>query len=65
MNFDFHFSLSYWTAVTFKNTYKAFIAKILGRICQENLFGIFVTRVGADNEYNFDRYAAEAYNMAQ
>jgi hypothetical protein len=53
------------TAVTFINTGKAFIAKILGRICQENLFGIFMTRLGVDNEYSFDRYVAEPYNIAQ
>jgi hypothetical protein len=41
LNFDFHFFISNRTAVTFINTDKAFIAKTLWLVCQENLFRIF------------------------
>ena len=41
MNFDVHFLSPSRTAITVINTGKAFIGKILGRYCQEDLFGFF------------------------
>jgi cell shape-determining protein MreD len=65
MNFDFHFYSPIGLRLCLIALISAFIAKILERVCQENLFGIFMTRVGVDNEYSFDRYVAEPYNIAQ